>query len=99
MFTGSGHNKGFPIAVDFASGKVAWGPIRNEGKDSAAILYADGRIYFCDEEGKTAVIEPGKEFRALAENQLEGQIMASPAIAGRAIFLRTDTHLYRLEEK
>jgi len=34
----------------------------------------------------------------LAENELEGGFMASPAVAGRALFLRTRTHLYRIEE-
>jgi hypothetical protein len=29
---------------------------------------------------------------------LSGRFMASPAIAGKALFLRTDTHLYRIED-
>jgi hypothetical protein len=41
---------------------------------------------------------PGKAFRLLAENQLGDGFMASPAIAGRSLFLRTRTHLYRIEK-
>jgi len=33
----------------------------------------------------------------LAENKLDGGFMASPAVAGKALFLRSKTHLYRIE--
>ena len=46
--------------------------------------------------GKTTVIKAGKQFEKLAENQLEGDVVATPAIVDRTIFLRTDTHLYRI---
>jgi outer membrane protein assembly factor BamB len=66
--------------------------------DSASPLSSDGRIYFFSEDGKTPVIEAGRHFRVLAENHLEDGFMASPAIAGSALFLRTRTHLYRIEQ-
>jgi len=34
----------------------------------------------------------------VAENKLDDGFMASPAVAGRAFFLRTRTHLYRVEK-
>ena len=49
--------------------------------------------------GKTTVLKAGKEFLRLAENSLEGPLVATPAMAGRAIFLRSDSHLYRLESQ
>ncbi len=52
LYAGQGHNKGFPICVELESGKVAWGgDIRNAGTGSAAVLYADGRLYFRYENG------------------------------------------------
>jgi len=57
VYTGTGHNKGFPLAVKMESGDVAWGPIRNDGKDSAAITYADGRIYFRYQNGLMILVE------------------------------------------
>ena len=69
-----------------------------DGGYSASPIWADGRIYFFSEEGKTTVIEAGRRFKVLAENELESGFMASPAVAGRALFLRTRTHLYRIEE-
>ena len=62
------------------------------------MVYADGRIYLFSEQGKTTVITPGNSYKVLATNQLEGGFMASPAVAGRAFFLRTKSHLYRIEK-
>jgi outer membrane protein assembly factor BamB len=61
IYTGTGHNKGFPLAVKMDNGEVAWGPIRNEGKDSAAITYADGRIYFRYQNGLMILVEANPE--------------------------------------
>lgn len=70
---------------------------RLSGNFSASPLHADGRIYLSNREGKTFVIEPGRQFKILAENTLPGKIMASPAAVDRSMFLRTDTALYRIE--
>ncbi|MEC8928117.1 MAG: hypothetical protein VX705_02785, partial [Verrucomicrobiota bacterium] len=59
---------------------------------------ADGRIHFFSEEGKTTTIAPGREFKKLAVNTLPAGFMASPAVAGKAFFLRTKTHIYRIEK-
>ena len=65
-------------------------------KHLASPLLAEGRVYFFGMSGKTTVIKAGKQFEKLAENQLEGDVVATPAIVDRTIFLRTDTHLYRI---
>jgi outer membrane protein assembly factor BamB len=57
VYTGTGHNKGFPLAVALETGKVAWGPERNAGQNSAAITYADGRIYFRYQNGVMILVE------------------------------------------
>jgi outer membrane protein assembly factor BamB len=58
IYAGHGHNKGFPICVELESGEVAWGgDIRNAGTDSAAVLYADGRLYFRYQNGVIVLIE------------------------------------------
>jgi outer membrane protein assembly factor BamB len=64
---------------------------------SASPLAADGRVYFFSEDGKSTVIEAGRTFKVLAENSLDDGFMASPAIDGRAFYLRTRSHLYRVE--
>lgn len=69
------------------------------GDHNASLTFADGHIYVPGRAGVTDVIAPGPEFRRLSRNQLSGKQMASPAVADGAIFVRTDTALYRLESK
>jgi outer membrane protein assembly factor BamB len=66
------------------------------GNYSASPIYADGRIYFLSEEGESVVIAPGKELKVLAKNELNGETLASMAVSGGSIFVRSRTHLYRL---
>jgi porphobilinogen synthase len=75
---------------------VALDPYTSHGHDG---LLADGRIYMGNRDGQTFVIVPGTTFKLEATNPLDGQIMATPAAVGRAIYLRTDKALYRLEKK
>ena len=43
------------------------------------------------------MVEAGRQFKKLAENTLADGFMASPAVTGKALILRTKTHLYRIE--
>jgi hypothetical protein len=72
---------------------------RLEGNYSASPVCADGRLYFFDQEGKGHVLLTGRTPRVVATNKLDAGCMASPAIAGKALFVRTKTHLYRIETK
>ena len=89
---------GIASAVDARSGELVW-QSRIGGTFSASPIHASGRIYLFDEDGKTTVIEAAREFKLLAENQLDNGFMASPAVAGDALFVRTRTDLYRIEER
>jgi outer membrane protein assembly factor BamB len=71
--------------------------VRLKGEYSASPLLAAGRVYFFSEDGRTTVIEAGRELKVLAENQLGDGFMASPAVDGNALFLRSRSHLYRIE--
>jgi outer membrane protein assembly factor BamB len=86
---------GMATCVDTATGTTHWQE-RLGQQHLASALLAEGRIYFFGHEGKCTVIKAGKQFERLAENQIEGTIVATPAIVDRAIFLRTDTDLYRI---
>ncbi|HZN64781.1 MAG TPA: PQQ-binding-like beta-propeller repeat protein [Tepidisphaeraceae bacterium] len=89
---------GIATCLEAASGKEVWRK-RIGGNYSASPLYADGRVYFFSEEGKTTAVAPGREAKVLGESQLDAGFMASPAVADDAFFLRTKTHLYRVEGK
>lgn len=91
------NDKGIASCLDVKTGKATW-THRMGGPHSASPIHADGRIYFFDEDGCSRVIaaDPTK-FRLLAENHLDAGCMASPAVAGDALIVRTKTHLYRIE--
>jgi outer membrane protein assembly factor BamB len=89
---------GIASCVEAKTGNIVWQQ-RIGGEYSASPVYADGKIYLFSEDGKTTVIKPSRTFEKLAENKLDEGFLASPAIAGRALFLRTRTHLYRIEKK
>jgi energy-converting hydrogenase Eha subunit A len=89
-------DRGVATCADARSGEVLWQE-RLEGNVSASPLFADGKIFLSTQEGKTVVLAPGRTFRKLAENHLDGALMASPVAVGRSLFLRTDRALYRIE--
>ena len=88
---------GVASCVDVANGEVVWKK-RIGGKFAASPIYADGRIYYFNQDGATTVIQPGREYKLLATNQLDDGFMASPAVADKSLYLRTRSHLYRIEE-
>jgi len=87
---------GIASCLDALTGREIWRE-RVGGEHSASPLYAEGRLYFCNEAGKTTVVTAKREFEILAENQLGDGFMASPAASGGALFLRSRSHLYRIE--
>ena len=86
---------GIVSALDAKTGTSHWVQ-RIGGNHSASPIFADGRIYFLSEEGVATVIAPGPEFRVLARNQLDGSTLASMAVSAGSMFIRSDSHLYRL---
>jgi outer membrane protein assembly factor BamB len=88
---------GVVTCLDAKSGKKHWQQ-RIGGNHSSSPVYAEEKLYFLDESGTTHILQPGLKYKLLAKNSLPGKIQASLAVSGRAIFLRNDTHLYRIEE-
>jgi outer membrane protein assembly factor BamB len=89
---------GIATCLEARTGVPVWQK-RIGGEYSASPVYANGNIWFFSEDGKTTVIKAGRQFEQVAENQLGDGFLASPAIAGNAFFLRSRTHLYRIETK
>jgi len=89
-------DEGAVTCLEAATGAPVWKD-RIGGNYAASPIYADGRIYCCSQQGKTTVLKAGRTFEVLATNTLESGFMASPAVSGNALFLRTKTDLYRIE--
>lgn len=97
IYMGHGHNNGFPVCVEMLTGKDAWRPGRGPGKESAAVAYADGHIYFRYQDGTIALIEATpKEYRLKGEFKMASHNDASwpqPVIAGGKLYLRDQDEL------
>lgn len=88
---------GVASCVDAKSGRHIWQQ-RLEGDYSASPILAGNRIYFTSEEGKVTVMEAATTTNILAVNDMEERALASPAAADGGLFIRTENHLYRVEE-
>lgn len=88
-------DNGIATFIRVQNGEIA-GRQKIGGHFTASPLHADGRIYCFSEEGKTTVLADHPPFKVLAENTLEDGFMASPAVTGNALVLRTKTALYRI---
>lgn len=89
---------GIMTCLETRTGKTVWRePVG--GSYLASPLYDGDRIYLFGGSGKITVLRAGRTFEKLAENHLAAGFMASPAVAGNALILRTKTHLYSIGEK
>lgn len=91
-------DKGVARCIEAKTGKIIWQE-QLEGEYGASPVYADGCVYFFNKEGRTTVIKHGRAFVVVATNQLGDGFMASPAIVGKSLILRSKTHLYRIEKQ
>jgi outer membrane protein assembly factor BamB len=87
---------GIVHCFDLETGERIWRE-RVVGGVCSSLLAAGERIYVFDKEGSAVVFAAEDQLRILGESQLEQGCMASPAVVGEALLVRTKTHLYRLE--
>jgi outer membrane protein assembly factor BamB len=90
-------DNGVATCLDAKTGEVHWTK-RLGGGFSASPVFAEGRIYFTNEDGATYVIKAGKEYELLATNDLGERALASPAVDDGTLYLRTASHLWRIGE-
>jgi outer membrane protein assembly factor BamB len=84
---------GIVTCRDSVSGEVFW-QTRIDGKYAASPLYAGGKIYCFGMDGEITVFTPGDEFRLVSTSQLGDGYMASPAVVGNTLYLRSRSMLY-----
>jgi hypothetical protein len=84
---------GVLTCLDAKTGQAHWQE-RLGGNFAASPIAADGKLYFTSQEGLTSVLAPGRKFHQLGRNQLIGQTMASPVVAGQSLLVRAERMLY-----
>lgn len=87
---------GVVTCLDATSGDEIWKQ-RIGGEHAASLLYGDGRLYAFSQNGPASVFQAGPRFKLLATNKLDAGCMASPIALGKALIVRTKSHLYRIE--
>ena len=82
------------------------GEVKKEGRLPEAVgeyfaspVAGDGKIYFASAEGKVSVVKAVADWEILAVNDVGEGISATPAIAGGAIFIRTQSRLYCFRQR
>jgi outer membrane protein assembly factor BamB len=105
LYAGHGHNRGNPIAIELATGKVAWGgaELRNAGTGSAAVAYADGNLYFRYQNGQVLLIEASpagyKEKGSFLIPGVSGPSWPHPVITGGRLYIREGDTLLAYDVK
>jgi outer membrane protein assembly factor BamB len=91
---------GFLTCHDARTGKEVFGRQRIEpGATFTASPWAyQGKVFLLSEDGNTYVIQAGHEYKLLGKNVLDEMTLASPAIAGGRVLVRTRSNLYAFQK-
>jgi hypothetical protein len=90
-------DNGILTCADAKTGAIHYSE-RCTGPISASLLAADGKLYLQDEKGLGIVVKPGKSFSILATNDLGERSLASYAVIGSDLLIRTEGNLYRIKK-
>ncbi|MFN0075919.1 MAG: PQQ-binding-like beta-propeller repeat protein [Prosthecobacter sp.] len=90
-------DNGILTCADAKTGQIHYSE-RCTGPISSSLLVADGKLYLQDEKGLGVVVKPGKTFQILAKNDLAERSLASYAVIGSDLLIRTEANLYRIKK-
>ena len=79
--------------INALTGQVIWKE-RLKGRFSMSPVLSGNKIIITNEKGLTSIFKAGNSFELLAENDLKEETLATPAVLGGQIFIRTAKHLY-----
>lgn len=88
-------SEGTLLCMDAKTGETVWSE-KLKGKYNSSPVYIAGHIYFNSIRGETLVIKEGRELKMVAQNSLDGEIWATPAVVNGAILMRTSKYLYKI---
>jgi outer membrane protein assembly factor BamB len=95
------HDRGFLTCNDPETGREIYGRQRISADASgftASPWAYNGKVFALSEDGDTYVIQAGPEFKVLGRNSLDEMSLATPAVAGGSLYVRTASKLYRISD-
>jgi outer membrane protein assembly factor BamB len=110
IYFGHDRNQGYPVCVEFKTGDIKWGPIKKSvegGQGSAAVTFADGRLYFRYQNGVMVLIEPSPDDLKVvssfklppADSKTHSQSWPHPVIANGKMLIRDQNVMYAYNVK
>jgi outer membrane protein assembly factor BamB len=98
VYMGHGHNNGFPACVEWKTGKNLWSKARGAGSGSAAVIAAEGKLYFRYQDSTMALIDTNtSKYELISQFKLpthNGESWPHPVIAGGRLFVRDQDELF-----
>lgn len=91
------HERGNLTCLEAETGKIVY-TNKLKGEFYSSPICADGKIYFSSKKGIVYVLQEGREFKILAQNHMDGEYMATPAVSGNSLVVRSNKALYRIEK-
>jgi outer membrane protein assembly factor BamB len=92
------NDQGTLNVLDAATGEVVYERrLELGGTNYPSVSQAGGRIYVTSDSGATVVVQPGREYRELARNQLD-RFRSSLVFEGKRLYVRTYKYLYCIGE-
>ena len=94
-------DRGFFEAYDAVTGEPVYGRqrIRVAASFTSSPWAYNGKIFALSEQGDTYVIRAGREYEVMGVNSLGELALASPAIAGDRLLIRTQSRLYSIRKE
>jgi outer membrane protein assembly factor BamB len=86
---------GIASCLDAKTGKTHWSE-RLGGGFSASPVFAEGKIYFFNEEGVGFVVKASKTYELIQKNELGDRTLASPAVLDNAILIRSASAVWKI---
>ena len=89
---------GHAAFLDPKTGEPAWSE-RQTALFSGSPILVEGKILVCGENGDCIWLDPSPTYKLISQSKLDSGMLASPVAVDHELYLRTRTHLYRIEEK
>ena len=86
------------IRADARTGAEQW-RLRVRGPLSSSPVAAGGFLYFFSEEGLGQVVNPAGEGEVVSSHDFGETILCTPAVAGNALYVRSDGRLWKIAAK